>query len=553
MSGGPDGIAGVFRAHLRWIVLAGALLLSTMLAGVALLGLSGGFLTAAALTLGVVGGFNFFTPSAGIRALTLARIVSRYGEKIVGHVATLRIARDLRVWFFARASRLTATQLGPLRTGDLLARLLDDIAAVDGWVVRALGPLFALVAVGLAGIAAAALWWPPAGVWLALVAGVIGIGVPWLVARGRGAEEMRRADARAGLRAAIHEYHDGAADLAAMQADQAWLLRLEGEAGGLARIDVARRRRLVHGNLLHAAAGALGLFGMLWLVGDAVARDSLRAEHAAALFFMTMGLLEAWAGAGLAWQSLQAARASARRLEAVAMLAPAVADPPMPVPPPARGELAFEGVVFAWADGGRRVLDGADLRIAPGERVAIRGDSGSGKSTLSALAMRGIDPLAGRVCFGGVDLRAMAQARWHARIAWLPQSAPVFAGSVRANLAFGADADDARMRDMLAMMRLDRWLDEVGGLDAWIGEHGATMSAGQARRLALARALLRDAPLVLLDEPTEGLDHDTADGLLRDLPAYLQGRSLLLVTHGVLPPGTVHREYVLQAGRLRAG
>lgn len=548
----PADIAGVFRRHWRGIALASVLLLATMLAGIALLGLSGGFLTAAALTFGVVGGFNFFSPSAGIRALTLARIVSRYGEKVLGHAATLRIARDLRVWFFARASRLTATQLGPLRTGDLLARLLDDIGAIDGWLVRAWGPLAALVAVGLCAIGLAAWWYPPAGAWLALVAAGIGIGVPWLVARGRQREETHRADARAALRERLHECHDGAADLAALHATGRWLQRMEGASTTLAGIDVARRHRLAWGNALHGVVGAIGLLGMLWLVCAAVVEGGLRAHVAAALFFMTLGVLEAWAGAGLAWQALLAARASAKRVEAVAMQAPAVVDPPHPLPAPVAGELHFEGVAFAWTPGGRRVLDGLDLRIAPGERIAIRGDSGTGKSTLSALAMRGVDPLAGCVRFGGVDLRDMAQADWHARIAWLPQAAPVFAGSVRDNLAFGSAASDAAMHDMLARLRLDGWLREVGGLDAWIGEHGATMSSGQARRLALARALLRDAPLAVLDEPAEGLDHDTAEALLRDLPGLLGAeRSLLMIAHGVLPPGTVHREYVLESGKLR--
>lgn len=554
MSGPPDSVAAIFRAHARGIAFAGLLLLATLLAGIALLGVSGGFLTAAALTFGVSGGFNFFSPSAGIRALTLARIASRYGEKLVGHAVTLRIARDLRVWCFAGAARLTPTQLGPLRTGDVLARLLDDIAAIDGWLVRALGPLLALVTVAVFGIAFATWMHPPAGAWLALLALAVGVGVPWRVVRGREAEERRRADARGALRTAVHECHDGAADLAALGAKQAWMARLSSAGSDLAAMDIARRRRMVQAQAWHAGFGAVGLLGMLWIACEAVAAGTLRAEVAAALVFVTMGLLEAWAGAGLAWQSLLGARASMVRVDALASMPPAVRDPPEPQAVPAGGELVFERVVFAWDPAGRRVLDGIDLRIAHGERVALCGDSGSGKSTLSALAMRGIDPLQGALRYGGVDLRDMAQAQWHARIAWLPQAAPVFAGRVRDNLAFGAAVDDAAMLGMLARVRLDGWLEAIGGLDAWIGEQGATLSAGQARRLALARALMRDAPLVILDEPTEGLDHDAAEALLADLPACIgEGRSLLLITHAALPPGVVHRELVLAQGRLRAG
>ena len=155
---GPAGLATV------------ALLLATLLAGIGLLGLSGGFLTGAALTFGVVAGFNLFLPSAGIRALTLARIACRYGEKVVGHEATLRIARDLRVWLFERMLALSPGQLSQLRTGDLLARLLGDIDAVDGLLVRAIGPLLALALAILALAGFALALDPLLGAWIALAA-----------------------------------------------------------------------------------------------------------------------------------------------------------------------------------------------------------------------------------------------------------------------------------------------------------------------------------------------------------------------------------------------
>jgi len=545
----PDGVSGVLRAHRGAILASVALLLATMLAGIALLGLSGGFLTAAALTFGVVGGFNFFSPSAGIRALTLARIVSRYAERLVGHEATLRIARDLRVWFFARLLALSPGQLARLRTGDLLARLGSDIDAADGLLVRALGPLLALLATGVAVVAFVAWQYPPAGVLLCALAIVVGVGVPWQVARGRSNDERARAVLRSDLRATLHEACDGAADLAGLAATQAWLARVPPLADALAGRELARRRRVVDGQALHALAGAFGLVAMLWLVSAAVADDGLPPAMAAAVCFATLGLLDTWAGAGLAWQSLLAARASIERIDAIAAQAPRLSDPAAPQAPAAIGALRFEQVVFGW-EAGRPVLDGATLEIAPGERVAVRGDSGIGKSTLAALALRSVDPDAGAVRWAGVDLRALAQADWQARVAWLPQEAPVFAGTLGDNLRLGAPkAADARLWDVLACVRLDDWARAAGGLAAWIGEAGATVSAGQARRIALARALLREGPLVLLDEPGEGLDEDTARAVLGALPRWLAGRSLLLITHGPLPAGVVDRELVLKGGR----
>lgn len=550
--------AAVFRRHRRDIALSVALLLLTALAGIALLAVSGAFLTAAALTFGVLTGFNYFSPSAGIRALTVTRILSRYGEKLIGHEATLRIARDLRVWFFGRVLRLTPMQQGRLRNGDLMARLLDDIDQVDGLLVRALGPLLALAGAGACAIAAA--WWlyPPAAALLLALAAAAGAAVPWRVAHGQRPREAALAEARSELRARLHETYHGATDLAAVGASEAWLRRVVDATDALATADERRRQRLAAGESLHMLVGAVGLVAMLWLVGDGVAAGALRPGAAAGLFFLAFGVLEVWAGAGLAWQAWLAARVSMARVDAIAAQAPSVADPERPRPVPEEGELRFERVAFAWDAAGRPVLDGLDLVLRPGERIALSGDSGAGKSTLLALLLRSVDPLRGAVRYGGVDLREFAQADWHARIAWLPQNAPVFAGTLRANLLLGSDGsrdrakDDARLWEMLARMRLDDWARDRGGLDLWLGESGATVSAGQARRLALARALLRAGPLVVLDEPTEGLDHDTAQAVLDGLPEWLDGRSLIVVSHGRVPERCAHRRYELAGGVLRA-
>ncbi|MBB3276731.1 MULTISPECIES: thiol reductant ABC exporter subunit CydC [unclassified Pseudoxanthomonas] len=552
MSARPDDLRGVLRRHAGGIALTFALLLITLLAGTGLLGLAGHFLTAAALAGSAAIGFNFFGPSAGIRAFTFARILSRYAEKLVGHDVTLALAKDLRVWFFRRALPLAPLGLGRYRVGDLLARLVADIEAADGLLVRALGPLVSLATVLSIGVAVAAWRLPVAGLLLAVAFVLIAVAVPWAIQAGARGLERERAEARARLRYAVLEGLEGASDLVALDAVDGWLARVDADAVALAGRERQRKRRLALGVLLHGLLAAALLPALGWLLFDAVDARRLSAPAAGGLFFMTLALLEAAAGIGVAWQAWQAARASARRLDEVAMQQPEIDDPADPVPVPAHGPLVLEGVAFAWPGEARRLLDGVDLVLAPGRRIAIRGDSGAGKSSLLALLLRLRDPDAGRLLYAGHDLRRFRGADWHARQAWLPQDAPVFAGSVRDNLRIGdPGADDAKLWRALAQVRLDtlvrNWSD---GLDGWVGESGATLSAGQARRLALARALLRDTPLLLLDEPTEGLDQDTADALMRDIAEAVADRAVLIITHAPLPPGTVHESHRLIDGRL---
>jgi ATP-binding cassette subfamily C protein CydC len=536
--------------HRPRIALTVVLLLLTLLAGTALLGVSGHFLTAAALAGSAAIGFNFFGPSAGIRALTFVRILSRYGEKLLGHDVTLRIARDLRAWFFRRALPLAPLGLGRFRIGELMARLMADIDAVDGLLVRAIGPLLAVSSLCVLTALVATAVLPFAGLVLLLALTLIAALAPWRVARSVTALEDERAQARTRLRAAVQEGVEGQQDLVAMDATAAWLAALDDRSRDVARWEERRKQRLGLATLAHAVVTALTLPTMLWVLLSAVHEERIGAAAAGGLFFMTVAVLEACAAVAPAWQAWREATVAAQRLQDVVDYPAVDGNTTASHTPAARGALTLQDIVFAWPGTTHRLLDGARLHVEPGERVLVAGDSGEGKSSLLALVLGLSTPQHGIVSFAGDDLRTLDATQWHARIAWLPQDAPVFSGSVRENLRLGdPEADDARLWQMLTQVKLDARFRDTG-LDTWVGENGATLSAGESRRLALARALLRDAPLLLLDEPTEGLDQDTADALMRDVAEVSRERSVLIISHAVLPEGVVDTRYRLRDGKL---
>jgi ATP-binding cassette, subfamily C, bacterial CydC len=256
----------------------------------------------------------------------------------------------------------------------------------------------------------------------------------------------------------------------------------------------------------------------------------------------------------LAWQLLGRTTAAARRVREVADTVPAVLEP---APsrrrqPPSLNDLVLEGVRFRYPGSDSAALHGIDLEVPDGGRLGIAGPSGAGKSTLLALLLRFYDPDAGRVTLGGTDVRDLALADLHARIGVLSQTTSILAGSLRDNLAIAApDADDATLRQALDRAGLAAFAAALpDGLETWLGEAGVAVSGGEARRIALARVLLKDAPILLLDEPTEGLDADTERAVLAALTPLMVGRTVVTISHRPAALEAMDRVVRLEGGRL---
>ena len=528
-------IGGLVRSEALW--LAGGII-TTLLSVMALTGL---LLAAgtAPLAAGVVLLF-------ALRGLGIARVVMRYLERLTTHKATFRALSAVRVWMFRAMAPRAAGGLGFLRRGDVLARAVGDVDALDGVYLRILVPAAAVVlllldvAVFVGGVA------PALAVGVGALLTTAAFVIPWWAARGTLAEGTALAEARAGLRIAAVDALGGMREVRAFGNEGRVLAHMQAREAAL--FDVQRRvaRR-------SAWAQAIGiLFGQAALL--LVVLGGLPAATLIPAVLLTVAAFEAASAMPKAGALLGHAEASAQRVLNTAEAVPdGPVEPTMPFTLPTKTSVTFENVRFAWP-GRTAVLEDLSLNIPAGSRVAILGPSGAGKSTLAALLLKVAAPDAGRVLLGGVDLAGLDAAEVRGRIAWLSQATHVFADTVRANLALGrrpgaAPDDPALWNALFKAGLLDVIKQLPGGLDAFVGEGGEGLSGGELRRLALARALLSDAPILILDEPATGLDDAAERAFFATLNEAVEGRTLLLIVHRLLGVERLDRIWRLSGGR----
>lgn len=532
--------------------LSRGLLLSVvvLLAGAALLGLSGWFVTAAGAA-GVAGigiAFDVFRPSAGVRMLALGRTAARYGERILTHDATLRALARLRVKLLDGLAAQPAETLARLRSPTMLNRVTADVDALDGVAIRLVFPILAGGVTLLA--AGGMLAWlvdPVIALW---VVGTLATGaILAMILEGRRAiaPAAEAEAARQALRSAAVEHLRARIILTfagALPKERADVLGHDATARAaearLARLD-RRAASLASGSAILAAGGALA-------IGAGLALDGAITPAAAAIaVFAALALAEALA-------PLHRGIAEIGRMrDAAARLAPALQATPdsprtAPAPPwPLRG-LTLSAVTVAAPGSAAALMQPIDLHVAPGEVVALTGRSGLGKSTLLHAIAGLSQPLTGCSAVAGSAVTALPEAALRARLGVLPQVSRLVSGTIRGNLRLAApDATEDEMTDLLTALGLWPALAPRGGLDLALGEGGTGLSGGEARRIALARVVLRRPAVLLLDEPTEGLDADSAARVLAAIRTWLPESAILLTTHREAELAACDRAVVLKS------
>ncbi len=471
----------------------------------------------------------------GVRAFGLGRAFFRYSERLVSHDAAFRTLTDMRVAIYSRLAANGPVALRPYRRGDLLSRLVADVDSVQDLSLRVLVPAISGFLVAAASVALAAWLLPSAGVILAIALLVGGLVVPWITIRTGARAAQRLAPVQGRMTAEVVDLFAGAADVAACGATGrmvAQVDRTDGEFTG------AQRQGAVAAGIAAAlGAGAQGaaVVGAVLVAVPAVRAGSLAGVNLAVIVLLPLAAYEAVVNLPTAALALLRVRSAAARVFELVDAPPAVTEDPDPLPlPPDEGHRHIEvtGLSARYPDGDVDAMSDVSLQVATGATTALVGPSGSGKSTVAAVLERFLD-YGGSARLDGVELRRIDSDDVRTVIGSCSQDAHVFDSSIGENVRLARrEADDAQVWTALDAARLGDWVrDQPAGLDTAVGRHGAALSGGQRQRLALARALLADFEVLILDEPTEHLDPATADALMGDLSRTTAGKATLLITH----------------------
>ena len=518
-----------------------------------LLTVSGWFLAATAIAgLGTL--FNFFYPSASVRGLAIGRTVMRYFEKIVTHDATFRILSKLRVQVFEKIIPLSPAVLNRYRNSDLLNRLVSDVDTLDSLYLRLLAPFFTAALVIIAMTIGLSFVNIPLALGLGLFLLILLIIIPTVFYRLGQEFGERLIQARATYRTQFLEFIQAQAELLLFNAED----KLKEKMSATEKTwqeDQAKEAKLSgFSTALVLFLNGLLISGMLWFASNAdFGTDEYRKAYIALFTFASLAAFEIIMPLGAAFLHIGQVIAAAERVTEIIEQKPLVEF---------NGSEEFETKVrlisaknlsFSYPGQETLVLKNLTLDLEQGQKIAILGKTGSGKSSLLQLLVRNYDANQGELLLAEKPISAYSEEALRRQICFLTQRVHVFSDTLRQNLQF-ASADkisDEKMIEVLHQVGLSKLLEQEGkSLNLWLGDGGRPLSGGEQRRLGLARILLNNAPILLLDEPTEGLDRETERQILRLILQHAENKTLIMVTHRLSSIEQFDKICVIDNGRL---
>ncbi|ENS5607194.1 cysteine/glutathione ABC transporter ATP-binding protein/permease CydC [Vibrio mimicus] len=541
----------LYKKHWFGLMLGMLLALLTVLASIGLLTLSGWFLSAAAVAGLTIARetFNYMLPGAFVRGFAMGRTAGRWGERVVTHNATFKLLTDLRVFFFEKLTPLIPGRLSAVRDADMLNRIVADVDAMDHVYLRLINP----VTVGVLGIAAltALVAWFDTTLGLTLGGVLLLVLLIWPILFYRLGKHngQQLTQHKAELRIHTLDWLQGYSELTIFGAEQTYRQAIFTAQEKLLRNQYANAHVSGLAQSLLLLANGWILVLMLWLAADGVSGQTPD-PMIALIAFATMASVELLMPIAGAFQHLGQTLTSARRLNEIILAKPEVEFTQKPTTHNGQYGIEFNGVNFAYQANKPNTIDEFTLSLPQGHKVAIVGQTGSGKSTLIQLLCRYWDVQAGQITIGGIDIREWRESDLRAAISVVSQRVDILNGTLRDNLKLAnAEATDEQLSEILRQVGLEKLLQD-SALNAWLGDGGRQLSGGEKRRIGIARALLHDAPILLLDEPTEGLDKQTEQQIMQLLHSHFANKTVLFITHRLINLEQMDAIALIEHGKL---
>ncbi|MBY8073668.1 cysteine/glutathione ABC transporter ATP-binding protein/permease CydC [Vibrio fluvialis] len=541
----------LYKKHWFGLTLGMLLAFVTLCASIGLLTLSGWFLSAAAVAGLTIARetFNYMLPGAFVRGFAMGRTAGRWGERVVSHNATFKLLTDLRIFFFEKLAPMIPGRVSNLRDADLLNRLVADIDAMDHVYLRLISP----VTVGVLGIAALTtlLCWFDMALGLTLGSVLLVLLLVWPVmfyklGKRNGAELTQH---KAEMRVATLDWLQGYSELTIFGAESRYRDAIYAAQEKLLANQKVNASFTGLASALLLLANGWTLVLMLWLAADGV-NGQAPDPMIALVVFATMASVELLMPIAGAFQHLGQTLTSARRLNEIILSEPDVKFPSEETPHSGQFDISFENLTFNYSGGEQPALKDVSLTIPAGHKVAIVGQTGSGKSTLIQLLCRYWDAQQGDIRIAGTRLQEWKESDLRAAISVVSQRVDILNGSLRDNLIMAKPAaNDSELSAMLERVGLGKLL-EAPGLDAWLGDGGRQLSGGEKRRIGIARALLHNGPILLLDEPTEGLDKQTEQQIMALFKSHFENKTVIFITHRLVELETMDAVCLIEQGEI---
>lgn len=521
----------LYRGYWRKISLGILLAILTLLASIGLLTLSGWFLAGTALA-GIMGiTFNYLLPSAGVRGSAITRTVFRYGERLVSHDTTFRILSTLRVFTFSKLLPLTPGAISRFKQAELLNRLVADVDTLDHLYLRLISPIVSaiiviiIVTVGLLFI----------DVNLALTLGLILTALiiitPMIFYYAGKPIGINLTQLKSQYRTELTAWLQGHAELTIFNALSRFRSQLNNTE--IAWLVAQKKQTSLTGlsqSFIILASGLTSIL-ILWLAANGVGANNGPDPLIALFTFASLAAFETLAPIAGTFLHLSQVNSSAKRVNELLSQQPDIIFTKSKAEYLPQASLTLNNISFRYPDQPQNVLNNINLELQTGQHVALLGKTGCGKSTLLQLLTRAWDPQQGQITLNQTTLTDYDEQTLRKMISVVTQRVHIFSATLRHNLLIAnTDANDQQLEKVLNQVGLSNLL-EGDGLNQWLGEGGRQISGGEQTRIGIARALLHQAPLILLDEPTHGLDAETEQQILRILKQHGQNKTLIMVTH----------------------